>query len=117
MERRRQQAATRDGRTLAFAEWGDPDGFPVFSLHGTPTSRTTSHDTLPITSMQPVALLRHCTFAYVPPMQTSALSLSRHVPLLASQRPPSFGLLQETTNSATTANDTRREVMGSPGSM
>jgi pimeloyl-ACP methyl ester carboxylesterase len=25
-----------DGRTLAFAEWGDPDGFPVFSLHGTP---------------------------------------------------------------------------------
>ena len=43
MERRRQQAAARDGRTLAFAEWGDPDGFPVFSLHGTPTSRLWRH--------------------------------------------------------------------------
>jgi pimeloyl-ACP methyl ester carboxylesterase len=31
--------AAADGRTLAIAEWGDPDGFPVFSLHGTPGSR------------------------------------------------------------------------------
>ncbi|HEU0337029.1 MAG TPA: alpha/beta hydrolase [Gaiellaceae bacterium] len=43
MERRRQQATARDGRTLAFAEWGDPEGFPVFSLHGTPTSRLWRH--------------------------------------------------------------------------
>lgn len=28
-----------DGRTLAIAECGDPDGFPVFLLHGTPGSR------------------------------------------------------------------------------
>jgi pimeloyl-ACP methyl ester carboxylesterase len=28
-----------DGRTLTIAECGDPDGFPVFSLHGTPGSR------------------------------------------------------------------------------
>jgi pimeloyl-ACP methyl ester carboxylesterase len=28
-----------DGRTLTIAESGDPDGFPVFSLHGTPGSR------------------------------------------------------------------------------
>ena len=27
------------GRTLAYAIWGDPDGFPVLSLHGTPGCR------------------------------------------------------------------------------
>ena len=32
-----------DGRTVAAAEWGDPDGFPVFSLHGTPGSRFGRH--------------------------------------------------------------------------
>jgi pimeloyl-ACP methyl ester carboxylesterase len=30
---------TRDGRVLAFAVWGDPDGFPILSLHGTPGCR------------------------------------------------------------------------------
>jgi pimeloyl-ACP methyl ester carboxylesterase len=30
---------TTDGRTLAFAVWGDPDGFPVVQLHGTPGCR------------------------------------------------------------------------------
>jgi len=34
-----QTVATADRRTLAIAEWGDPDGFPVFLLHGTPGSR------------------------------------------------------------------------------
>jgi len=28
-----------DGRALAFAVWGDPTGFPVMSLHGTPGCR------------------------------------------------------------------------------
>ena len=28
-----------DGRTVAYATWGDPDGFPVLALHGTPGSR------------------------------------------------------------------------------
>lgn len=28
-----------DGRDLAFMEWGDPDGFPTFYFHGTPSSR------------------------------------------------------------------------------
>ncbi len=28
-----------DGRQLAYAEWGDPSGFPVIGLHGTPGSR------------------------------------------------------------------------------
>lgn len=28
-----------DGRAIAFAVWGDPSGFPVMSLHGTPGSR------------------------------------------------------------------------------
>src|SRR6201995_1799049 len=34
---------TPDGRTLAYCEWGDPRGAPVFSLHGTPGSRLTRH--------------------------------------------------------------------------
>jgi pimeloyl-ACP methyl ester carboxylesterase len=32
-----------DGRTLAFAEWGDSTGFPLFWLHGTPSSRFSRH--------------------------------------------------------------------------
>ena len=38
-----QGATASDGRALAYAEWGDPDGFPVFSLHGTPGSRLGRH--------------------------------------------------------------------------
>src|SRR5205809_4312289 len=34
-----QTVAAADGRTLTIAEWGDPSGFPVFFLHGTPGSR------------------------------------------------------------------------------
>ena len=30
---------SRDGRALAIAEWGDPNGVPLFALHGTPGSR------------------------------------------------------------------------------
>jgi pimeloyl-ACP methyl ester carboxylesterase len=30
---------TSDGHTVAFAVWGDPDGFPVMSIHGTPGCR------------------------------------------------------------------------------
>jgi pimeloyl-ACP methyl ester carboxylesterase len=30
---------TSDGRTLAVAEWGDPNGQPVITFHGTPGSR------------------------------------------------------------------------------
>jgi pimeloyl-ACP methyl ester carboxylesterase len=30
---------TPDGRALAYAIWGDPDGFPVLALHGTPGCR------------------------------------------------------------------------------
>jgi pimeloyl-ACP methyl ester carboxylesterase len=29
----------RDGRSLAYAEWGDPSGAPVVLLHGSPSSR------------------------------------------------------------------------------
>jgi pimeloyl-ACP methyl ester carboxylesterase len=28
-----------DGRTLAYAVWGDPEGFPILALHGTPGCR------------------------------------------------------------------------------
>ena len=30
---------TPDGRTLAYAVWGDPNGFPILGLHGTPGCR------------------------------------------------------------------------------
>jgi pimeloyl-ACP methyl ester carboxylesterase len=30
---------TSDGRVLAVAEWGDPSGVPLFSIHGTPGGR------------------------------------------------------------------------------
>jgi pimeloyl-ACP methyl ester carboxylesterase len=32
-----------DGRTLAFTEWGDPDGRPVITCHGTPGCRLNRH--------------------------------------------------------------------------
>jgi pimeloyl-ACP methyl ester carboxylesterase len=34
---------TADGRTLAYAEWGDPDGLPVVFHHGTPGTRLDRH--------------------------------------------------------------------------
>lgn len=36
-----------DGRTLAYAEWGDASGNPVFLFHGSPDSRLFSPDTYP----------------------------------------------------------------------
>jgi pimeloyl-ACP methyl ester carboxylesterase len=32
-----------DGRTLAYAEWGDPSGTPVIAIHGTPGCRLNRH--------------------------------------------------------------------------
>ena len=41
-----------DGRSLAYAEYGDPEGSPVFLFHGTPGSRSFRHpDESIITSM------------------------------------------------------------------
>jgi pimeloyl-ACP methyl ester carboxylesterase len=39
MAERLRTLETPDGRTLAYATWGDPDGFPILSLHGTPGCR------------------------------------------------------------------------------
>jgi pimeloyl-ACP methyl ester carboxylesterase len=38
-----QTVTLNDDRTVAFAEWGDPTGRPVFSLHGTPGCRLSRH--------------------------------------------------------------------------
>ncbi len=32
-----------DGRTMAYAEWGAPDGWPVLGCHGSPSSRLERH--------------------------------------------------------------------------
>src|SRR5436190_21241873 len=34
-----QRVTLRDGRTLGFAEYGDPNGEPVLEFHGSPSSR------------------------------------------------------------------------------
>ena len=41
--RRKQSIVVGDGRSLCFAQWGDPEGFPVFTLHGTPGGRLNRH--------------------------------------------------------------------------
>src|SRR5690348_3851150 len=33
------RVTTPDGRTLAVAEWGDPNGLPLIVMHGTPGTR------------------------------------------------------------------------------
>jgi pimeloyl-ACP methyl ester carboxylesterase len=38
-ERLTRTAVLADGRRLGFAEWGDPDGWPLLFFHGTPSSR------------------------------------------------------------------------------
>jgi pimeloyl-ACP methyl ester carboxylesterase len=42
-DRRAQPVTVPDGRTLMVAEWGDPDGQPVFMCHGTPGCRFNRH--------------------------------------------------------------------------
>jgi pimeloyl-ACP methyl ester carboxylesterase len=34
---------TADGRSLAFAQWGDPEGSPLVNIHGTPGCRLNRH--------------------------------------------------------------------------
>jgi pimeloyl-ACP methyl ester carboxylesterase len=43
MDQTAQVTKAADGRILMFAEWGDPDGKPVFALHGTPGCRLGRH--------------------------------------------------------------------------
>lgn len=43
MDKSRQVTLADDGRTLVFAEWGDPAGYPVFACHGTPGCRLLRH--------------------------------------------------------------------------
>jgi pimeloyl-ACP methyl ester carboxylesterase len=43
MKERTQSISLTDGRTLAFAEFGDPNGKPLLYFHGTPGSRLEHH--------------------------------------------------------------------------
>ncbi|MBI1377574.1 MAG: alpha/beta fold hydrolase [Frankiales bacterium] len=42
-DRTRRTLTLPDGRTLCYAEWGDPQGFPVVAIHGTPGGRLNRH--------------------------------------------------------------------------
>jgi pimeloyl-ACP methyl ester carboxylesterase len=49
------------GREIAYAEWGDPDGYPVVVLHGTPGSRLgrwSDNDALAATGMRQIGINR-----------------------------------------------------------
>jgi hypothetical protein len=46
-----------DGRVVAFAVWGDPDGFPVLALHGTPGCPRSVGKPMPV-QVEPVSQLR-----------------------------------------------------------
>lgn len=50
------QMTLHDGRTLCFAEYGDPNGYPIFFFHGTPGSRLQAAD------FHDTALASHCRF-------------------------------------------------------
>ncbi len=43
MGERLRTVTASDGRSIGVAQWGDPDGTPVLSLHGTPGSRLGRH--------------------------------------------------------------------------
>jgi pimeloyl-ACP methyl ester carboxylesterase len=43
MSAHNQTVIAPDGRTLGYAEWGDPAGRPIVALHGTPGSRLDRH--------------------------------------------------------------------------
>jgi pimeloyl-ACP methyl ester carboxylesterase len=47
----------RDGRKLGYAEYGQPDGFPLFLLHGIPGSRMLSHPDLTIAARLSIRLI------------------------------------------------------------
>jgi pimeloyl-ACP methyl ester carboxylesterase len=53
-----------DGRALAHAEWGDPDGTPVFYLHGTPGSRLERFPDDELTRRLGIRLITHDRAGY-----------------------------------------------------
>jgi pimeloyl-ACP methyl ester carboxylesterase len=55
---------TSDGRQVAYAVWGDPDGFPVIALHGTPGCRLERWPHEDLYSELGVALVTHDRAGY-----------------------------------------------------
>ena len=52
-----QTIRTPDGRQLAYAEWGVPDGYPVISIHGTPGCRLGRHPNLDVVAQAKARLI------------------------------------------------------------
>ena len=53
-----------DGRVVAFAVWGDPQGFPIMSLHGTPGSRLSRWPNEQLYSRLGVCMVTHDRAGY-----------------------------------------------------
>lgn len=49
-----QQIRLRDGRTLAYLEFGSPYGVPIIYCHGTPSSRVEGYLTMPTNAVAPL---------------------------------------------------------------
>jgi len=68
-----------DGRVIAFAVWGDPSGFPVMSLHGTPGSRLQRWPNEKLYSRLGVCLVTHDRAGYGRSMRRRGRSIAEEV--------------------------------------
>ena len=83
-----------DGRNLAWAEYGDPDGMPVVYLHGTPGSRLSRPSSEALTGIRLIGLDRPGYGRSTPARRPTLLGVADAVAaLMASLGATRFGVL------------------------